>query len=110
MRGMDLGAGAALKALGDEMRVRHYSPKTLKSYSVWTRKLKNFSRDRDPAELSIDDVKAFLTVLAVDKKVSASSQNQAFNALLFFLWQTKCRAKKTPDPANSRNGVSAFFI
>ena len=76
--------GAAVKALGDEIRVRHYSPKTLKSYSVWARKLKNFTKNRDPAELSTDDVKAFLTFLAVDKKVSASSQNQAFNALLFF--------------------------
>lgn len=64
--------------------MRHYSPKTLKAYSMWVRKLKNFTRGKDPAELSTDDVKAFLTFLAVDKKVSASSQNQAFNALLFF--------------------------
>ena len=40
-------------------------------------------KSKDPRLVSIDDVKAFLTWLAVDQGVSASSQNQAFNALLF---------------------------
>jgi integron integrase len=73
-----------LKILSNEIKVRHYSPKTFKSYATWVYKLKSFSKSKDPAELSTGDVKAFLTFLAVDQKVSASSQNQAFNALLFF--------------------------
>lgn len=69
--------------LANEIKVRHYSPKTLKSYSTWVRKLQHFSNGKAPAELSTSDVKEFLTFLAVKQKVSESSQNQAFNALLF---------------------------
>jgi len=75
---------AAYKQLSNEIKVRHYSPKTLKSYSIWVRKLQYFSKSKDTALLSTTDVKDFLTFLAVKQKVSASSQNQAFNALLFF--------------------------
>ena len=74
----------AISDLSNEIKVRHYSLKTLKSYSTWVRKLQNFSQVKDPATLSSADVKDFLTFLAVKQKVSASSQNQAFNALLFF--------------------------
>ncbi len=75
---------AKMEALSNEIKVRHYSPKTLKSYSTWVRKLQSFLKSKNPDELSTEDVKSFLTFLAVDQKVSASSQNQAFNALLFF--------------------------
>ncbi len=79
--------GASWKAvytrLADEIQVRHYSPKTLKSYTRWARQLQNFTQSKDPALLSPSDVKAFLSFLAVTRKVSASTQNQAFNALLF---------------------------
>ena len=75
---------AAYKQLSNEIKVRHYSPKTLKSYSIWVRQLQYFSKSKDTALLSTTDVKNFLTFLAVKRKVSASSQNQAFNALLFF--------------------------
>ncbi len=64
--------------------VRHYSPKTLQAYRSWIRKLQAFVKSKDPGLLCMDDVKEFLSYLAVEKKVSASSQNQAFNALLFF--------------------------
>ncbi len=76
--------GIAIEALKNEIIVRHYSKKTLKAYSLWAEKLRYFVRNKLPEDLTPDDVKAFLTFLAVEKKVSASSQNQAFNALLFF--------------------------
>jgi len=75
---------AALKSLTDEIKLRHYSSKTLKSYSLWVEKIRFFVGQKPAEQLNPDDVKAFLTDLAVEKKVSASSQNQAFNALLFF--------------------------
>lgn len=75
---------AAYEQLSNEIKVRHYSPNTLKSYSVWVRKLQYFSESKNTALISATDVKEFLTFLAVKQKVSASSQNQAFNALLFF--------------------------
>lgn len=70
--------------LSDEIKVRHYSPKTFKAYSIWVSKFQNFVQSKSLEELSTDDVKAFLTFLAVEQHISASSQNQAFNALLFF--------------------------
>ena len=70
--------------LKNEIQVRHYSPKTLKTYMQWVRHYQTFTRSLDPKSLSTEHVKAFLTFLAVTKKVSASTQNQAFNALLFF--------------------------
>jgi len=70
--------------LDAEIKIRHYSPKTLKAYRGWVRQFQNFTKSKGPQLLSNTDVKDFLTFLAVKRKVSASSQNQAFNALLFF--------------------------
>jgi site-specific recombinase XerD len=69
--------------LSAEIKTRHYSPKTLKAYALWTRQFQRFLRNRPPQELSSVEVKEYLTYLAVKCKVSASTQNQAFNALLF---------------------------
>ena len=69
--------------LESEIKLRHYSPKTLASYRGWARKLQSFVKSKNPELLSTQDVKDFLTHLAVERNVSASSQNQAFNALLF---------------------------
>jgi len=74
----------ALSALADEIKVRHYSPKTLKSYRGWAIKFQSFTNFKNPELLDSEDVKNFLTYQAVTLKVSASSQNLAFNALLFF--------------------------
>jgi hypothetical protein len=82
-KGLNEKWNVTLNDLANEIKVRHYSPKTLKSYSLWVRKLQYFCKSKDPVELSTTDVKEFLTFLAVKQKVSASSQNQAFNALLF---------------------------
>jgi integron integrase len=69
--------------LTSAIKVRHYSPKTLDAYTIWTQKFQTFTQSKDPKLLSMDDVKGFLSFLAIHKKVAASSQNQAFNALLF---------------------------
>lgn len=65
------------------IKVRHYSPKTLKSYGSWIRQFQSFTKSKDFRLIDMADVKAFLSFLVVKRKVSASSQNQAFNALLF---------------------------
>ena len=46
--------------------------------------LQVFAKSKDARILTINNLKAFLSFLAVEKKVAASSKNQAFNALLFF--------------------------
>jgi integron integrase len=70
--------------LQSQIRCRNYSDRTLAAYRHWVRKLQSFTRSRDPALLDTEDVKAFLSDLAVTERVSASAQNQAFNGLLFF--------------------------
>ncbi|MBV5340517.1 MAG: integron integrase [Deltaproteobacteria bacterium] len=69
--------------LADEIKVRHYSRKTLKTYAHWSRQFQRFLKNKSPQELSTADVKEYLTYLAVKCKVAASTQNQAFNSLLF---------------------------
>jgi integron integrase len=69
--------------LAAEIKTRHYSRKTLKAYADWCRKFQINLKNKPPGALSTTDVKSYLTYLAVTCKVSASTQNQAFNALLF---------------------------
>jgi len=74
---------ALLIVLAGEIKVRHYSRNTLKTYAHWSRQFQRFLKNKPPQELSTADVKEYLTYLAVKCKVAASTQNQAFNALLF---------------------------
>lgn len=73
----------SIERLAAEIKVRHYSRKTLKTYADWGRKFQRYLRDKPPEELTAIDVKNYLTYLAVESRVAASTQNQAFNALLF---------------------------
>ncbi|MBT3016979.1 MAG: integron integrase [Candidatus Thiodiazotropha sp. (ex Clathrolucina costata)] len=72
-----------LEVVRQRLRLRHYSIRTEKSYIHWIRRFVRFHNRRHPKELGKQEIEAFLTHLAVDRKVSASTQNQAFNALLF---------------------------
>jgi len=74
---------ALIDKLAAEIKTRHYSRKTLKAYADWGRKFQGFLHNKLPEALSATDVKEYLTFLAVKRKVSASTQNQAFNSLLF---------------------------
>jgi len=65
------------------IRARHYSRRTEKAYVAWTRRYVLFHDTRHPAEMGAPEVSRFLTSLAIDGRVSASTQNQALAALLF---------------------------
>jgi len=84
----DHSADAQWRTLAEEMtrvlRVRHLSLRTERSYLGWLRRFYVFTRAKDPAGLSAEDVEQFVSHLAVEGKVAASTQNQAFSALLFF--------------------------
>jgi integron integrase len=75
---------SAFNSLKEEIELRHYSPKTLKSYYIWARKFSRFIAPKNPNEIADDDLRNYLTYLTNGLKVSASSQRQAFNSLLFF--------------------------
>lgn len=72
-----------LDRLREEMRLRHYSPRTEEAYAGWVRQYVRHHGLRHPKELGAADITAFLTHLANKRKVSASTQNQALAAILF---------------------------
>ena len=65
------------------IRVHGYSRRTEKAYVAWIRRFVRFHGVRHPRELGETEVSAFLTHLAVERNVSASTQNQALSAILF---------------------------
>ena len=72
-----------LEQVRGRIRARHLSYRTEKTYLYWIRRFIWFHKLRDPRELAAEEVGAFLTSLAVNNKVSASTQNQALAAVLF---------------------------
>lgn len=72
-----------LDRVREAIRSRHYSRRTEKAYVHWIRRFIFFHGKRHPAEMGAVQVTAFLTSLAVQGKVAASTQNQALSALLF---------------------------
>lgn len=72
-----------LAAVREQVRLRHYSLRTERSYTDWIRRYIRFCGGRHPRTLGATEITTFLTHLAVDLKVAASTQNQALQALLF---------------------------
>lgn len=72
-----------LEKARDIIRVKHYSFKTEKSYLSWMKRYILYHEKRHPKEMGKVEIESFLTHLALDRKVSSSTQNQAFNAILF---------------------------
>jgi len=76
-----------LDQVSDVARFRHLSLRTEETYRNWIKRYIFYHGKRHPKELDAEHVRSFLTHLAVNEKVSASTQNQAFNALLFLYRQ-----------------------
>lgn len=72
-----------LQQMQAELRVRHYALRTEEAYLDWTKRYLHFHQQKSPQEVGAAGVRAFLEHLAVDLQVSASTQNQALNALVF---------------------------
>ncbi len=100
-------APAKKPRLLDQVRHRcqllHYSWRTEKSYSQWIRRFILFHKKRHPLEMGKLEIESFLTDLAVQRRVSASTQNQALAAILFLYknvldrelpWLDAVRAKR----------------
>src|SRR6266498_905758 len=65
------------------LRTKQYSLRTERTYLHWIKKYVHFISPLHPRDVKADGVKRFLTHLAIDKNVSAATQNQALAALLF---------------------------
>jgi integron integrase len=83
----DLDSNTQWKAVAQDMvrmlRLKHRSLSTEKSYIGWLRSFYRFLNGKPPYALESSHVKDFMTYLAVERKVASSTQNQAFNAILF---------------------------
>lgn len=83
----DGGAGAPAPRLLDQvrarLRVKHYSLRTEHAYVGWIKRFVLANGKRHPRDLGAEEVERFLSTLAVDGKVTPSTQNQALSALLF---------------------------
>lgn len=72
-----------LDQLRDVIRLKHYSYRTEQTYVDWVYRFIVFHNKRHPKDMGSPEIEAFLTHLAVQKKVAASTQNQALSALVF---------------------------
>lgn len=72
-----------LEQVRHAIRIRHLSPRTEQAYVGWIKRFIFFHNKRHPAEMGEAEIGQFLSSLATDSRVSASTQNQALNALLF---------------------------
>jgi integron integrase len=85
--GKHLPGSEQWRAVAEDMhkmlRLKHLSFRTEKTYLSWLRRFYRFMNGQQPNTLNSTHVKDFMTHLAVEEKVSASTQNQAFNAILF---------------------------
>ena len=72
-----------LDQVRDLIRLKHYSIRTEQAYLGWIRRFILFHHKRHPKEMGKTEIEAFLTHLAVQENVAASTQNQAMNAILF---------------------------
>jgi integron integrase len=76
-----------LDQVRDALRLKHYSIRTEEAYVDWIKRYILFHSKRHPKDMGLAQVQAFLTHLAVEGQVAASTQNQALSALLFLYRQ-----------------------
>jgi integron integrase len=72
-----------LDQVRDILRLKHYAYRTEETYVQWIRRYILFHNKRHPKDMGVPEIEEFLTHLATTENVSASTQNQAFSALLF---------------------------
>jgi len=111
--------------LRNKIRVLHYSKRTEEAYSKWVYRFLVFHRDLNggqwihPNDMQAADVELFLTSIAVDRKVAASTQNQALSALLFLFQKVlgkkiqvdamRARTSERLPVVLSRREIAKFF-
>lgn len=109
---MEPGRGL-LAVAREKMRTRHLAYRTEQSYLYWIRGYVAFHHRRHPRELGAPGVEQFLTHLAVNRKVGASTQNQALQALLFLYRQVlgldTCRGWKMSPGRRVAGGCRWFW-
>ena len=91
-----------LDQMRESLRTRHYSLRTEEAYVEWVRRFILFHNKRHPQQMSGAEIGAFLTHLAVERKVAASTQNQALSALLYLYRDVLHQDVETFDIVHAR--------
>ena len=78
------------------LRLKHYATSTEETYVNWIKRYILFHSKRHPREMGVSEIEAFLSHLAVEREVAASTQNQALHALLFLYKQVLCKELDGP--------------
>lgn len=73
----------ALAEMKELLKLRHYSPRTLQTYTEWVQKYFGYAKSQALAWEASDTIRAWLSYLATQRNVASSTQNQAFSAVLF---------------------------
>ncbi|HEX2734002.1 MAG TPA: integron integrase [Polyangiaceae bacterium] len=90
--------GELLRLCSARLGLHHYSPRTAQAYGSWIRRFVMFSGRRDPITMGTREVESFLTSLAHESPVSASTQNQALAAVLFLYRVVLSRPLENLEP------------
>src|SRR5437763_17032680 len=98
-----------LDRVRSDIRLRHYSPRTEEAYVGWIRRFVIFHRKRHPREMGDAEVRQFLTELAEKQNVSASTQNQALNALVLLYRQVLQSPRAVKWKPSFRRNVRKTF-
>jgi len=77
------GSPGLIQRYREELQARHYARRTVATYEQCLRRFLRFHRMRHPRQMGEAEINAFLSHLATEERVSASTQNQALAALLF---------------------------
>lgn len=72
-----------MEQVKDILRAKHYSPRTEETYTDWIKRYIIFHEKRHPKEIGEKEIQTFITYLATELKLAASSQNQALSAIIF---------------------------
>jgi hypothetical protein len=97
-----------LDQVRESMRTRHYSPRTEKTYVHWIKRFIFFHDKRHPREMGEVEIGQFLSALATEAQVSASTQNQALNALLFLYRVVLGKPLVMSTELSARKGQTGF--
>jgi len=109
-----------LDQVRDSIRKRHYSIRTEEAYINWIKQFIIFHGKRHPTELGEKEIAAFISHLATGRKVAASTQNQALNAIVYLykhilrieigdLGQMERAKKPVKSPAGSDHATMLIF-
>ncbi|MCD4776899.1 MAG: integron integrase [Candidatus Aegiribacteria sp.] len=95
-------AGTPLKVMKESLRIRHYARSTEKAYLNWSTRYFNYCMEMSIDIKSDSSFRNYLSHLALRRKVAASTQNQAFNALLFLFRNAFSREPESIDAVRAR--------